>query len=181
MALAQQLVAVAEEPSGTDLILPATSELIAGIIAFAIVGLLVWRFGLPHIQKALDARQEAIVGKIEEAENIKQEAEQMRSDYEAQIASAKAEAAQIVEDARHQAETMKADIIARAQDEAAAVASKARADIEAEKASALAGMRDEVASLSVAMAQKVVGGTVDRNAQQALVEQYLNELGGVNN
>ena len=182
MLLAQELVAVSEEDaSGLDLILPATSELIAGIIAFAIVFFVIWRFALPQIQKALDDRQAAIVGKMEEAESTKQEAEKLRTDYEGQMSAAKAEAAQIIEDARHQAESMKADIVARAQDEAAAITEKARADIEAERASAIAGMRGEVANLSVEMAQKVVGGTVDRNAQQALVEQYLNELGGVNN
>jgi F-type H+-transporting ATPase subunit b len=181
MLLSQQLVAASEEASGTDLILPATSELVAGLIAFAIVGAIVWRFALPQIQKALDERQAAIVGKMEEAEATKQDAEKLRSDYEAQIAGAKSEAAQILEDARHQAESMKADIVARAQDDAAAIAERARTEIDSERASAMAGMRNEVANLSVEMAQKVVGGTVDRNAQQALVEQYLNELGGVNN
>jgi len=181
MLLSQQLVAASEEASGTDLILPAIPELIAGAIAFAIVGLIVWRFALPQIQKALDERQAAIVGKMQEAESTKQDAEKMRAEYESQIAGAKAEAAQILEDARHQAETMKSDIVARAQDDAAAVGERARADIDTERASALAGMRSEVASLSVDMAQKVVGGTVDRNAQQALVEQYLSELGGANN
>ncbi|MBT8200463.1 MAG: F0F1 ATP synthase subunit B [Acidimicrobiia bacterium] len=181
MLLSQQLIAASEEASGTDLILPATSELIGGLIAFTIVGLIVWRFALPQIQKALDERQAAIVGKMQDAEQTKQAAEKLKSDYEAQIAGAKSEAAQIVEQARHQAETMKADIVARAQDEAAAIADRAKADIEAQRASVISGMRSEVASLSVDMAQKVVAGTVDRGAQQALVEQYLSELGGVNN
>jgi len=41
IAAAIQIIAAEEEPEGIDLILPETKELIAGIIAFAIVFLFV--------------------------------------------------------------------------------------------------------------------------------------------
>ena len=56
------LAAEAEEPEGIDLVIPEMNELIAGIIAFSIVFLVVWRWGRPAINRALEARQDAITG-----------------------------------------------------------------------------------------------------------------------
>ena len=38
-------------------------------------------------------------------------------------------------------------------------------------------MRREVAGLSLDVAEKLVGRNLDRDAQQALVEQFIDELG----
>ena len=49
------LFAEAEESSsGLDLLLPATSELIAGIFAFGIVFFFVWKWALPALSETLD-------------------------------------------------------------------------------------------------------------------------------
>jgi F0F1-type ATP synthase membrane subunit b/b' len=39
-------------------------------------------------------------------------------------------------------------------------------------------MRREVAGLSIDVAEKLVGHTLDREGQQALVDQFIDELGG---
>ena len=49
-----------ESSSGLELLLPATSELVAGIFAFAIVFFFVWKWALPALDETLSARAEAI-------------------------------------------------------------------------------------------------------------------------
>ena len=62
------LFAEAEESSsGLELLLPATSELIAGIFAFGIVFFFVWKWALPALSETLDERSNAIEGQISEA------------------------------------------------------------------------------------------------------------------
>ena len=59
------LLAEAEESSsGIDLLLPATSELVAGIAAFAIVFFFIWKWALPALNETLESRASVIEGQI---------------------------------------------------------------------------------------------------------------------
>ncbi|MPZ51953.1 MAG: F0F1 ATP synthase subunit B [Acidimicrobiia bacterium] len=175
--LAVVLAAEAEEGgSGLDLLLPPIPELIGGIIAFGIVFLTVWRFAAPAFNKMLEDRQGAIGGKLEEAETIKAEAEQLRADYHADLKESRTRATEIVEQARSDAETLRADIVAKAETEAEEIRTRAREEAEAEKGRALADARREVANLSIDLAEKVVGESLDHETQMGLVNRYLSDL-----
>lgn len=177
---AEVLAQAEEEAEGIDLLLPESSELIAGIIAFLIIFAVVWKFALPALNKTLEARQEAIVGQIRDAENTKAEAESLLADYRSQVEGAQGEANGIIEEARVAAESIRTDIVSRADTEAASLLDRARSDVASEKDRAAAALRQDVANLSLDMAEKVVAGSLDRDAQAALVEQYLDDLGGLN-
>lgn len=165
-----------EAASGVSLVLPHTSELIAGIVAFLIVFFFVWRRALPAINRTLEARQQAITGQLTEAEQAKREAESLLADYQAQLAEAKAEGNRIIEGARVSAEQLKADIVARAEEEAAQILAKARDEAQNEKARALAEARREVGEISVGLAERIVGSSLDGKVQQDLIDRYLAEL-----
>ncbi len=168
----------ATEGSGVDLLIPTVPELVGGILAFAVVFFVMWKFAWPQMQELLDNRQKAIAGQIQEAEAIKAEAQSLLDDYRQQVAGAKSEANQIVEAARTQADTVKADLIAKAQTEAETIVGKAREDASNEKSRAMSEARQEVANLSIDLAEKVVGNSLDRAAQQSLVDSYLANLEG---
>ena len=168
-----------ETSEGIDLLLPESSELIAGIIAFVIIFGVVWKYALPQLKKTLEARQAAITGQLQAAEGAKQEAESLLNDYNQQLAGARTEADRIIEEARQTAESMKADMVAKAQTEADGIARRAQEESRAERERLSADLRSEVTSLSLDVAEKVVAGGIDRDAQQALVDTYIDELGGI--
>jgi F-type H+-transporting ATPase subunit b len=164
------------ESGGLSLVLPHPEELIAGILAFLIVFFFVWRKALPTINKTLEARQQAITGQLADAEESKREAESLLADYRAQLAEAKSEGNRIIEEARTAAEQLKSDVVARADEEAAQILAKARDEADAEKTRALAEARREVGEISVGLAEKIVGGSLDDKVQQDLIDRYLAEL-----
>ena len=166
----------AETSSNVSLVLPETNELIAGIVAFAIVFFFVWKWALPAINRTLEARQQAIVGRLEEAERAKSEAGTLLANYESQLSDARNRGNQIIEEARRTADQMKADILARAQTEGDALLAKARQEAATEKARALAEARQEVANMTIDLAEIVVEKNLDRSTQLALVESYIAEL-----
>jgi F-type H+-transporting ATPase subunit b len=166
----------AEESGGLDLLLPAMPELIAGVIAFAIVFFFVWRYAGPAFNRVLEQRQAAISGQIAEAERAKSEAETLLADYKAQLAEAKADGNKIIEEARGTGDQMRADIVAKAEADASKIIAKAREEAGAEKARALADARVQVGEMSVDLAGKIVGETLDAKAHQQLVDRYLAEL-----
>lgn len=170
------ILAAEEEASGTDLLLPVTEELIAGIIAFAIVFFFVWKFAGPALNETLENRQKAIKGELDAAEKTKAEAATLLDDYKNQLKGARGDANRIVEEARDTAEGTRAGILAKADTEAAEILNKARAEAATEKERALQEARSEVASFSLDLAEKVVGESLDRDAQRGLVDSYIADL-----
>lgn len=162
--------------SNVSLVLPETNELIAGIVAFAIVFFFVWKWALPAINRTLETRQQAIVGRMEEAEKAKVEAEALRAKYESQISEARNQGNQIIEESRRTADQLKTDLMARAQGEADTLLAKARQEASAEKARALAEARQEVANMTIDLAEMVVEKSLDRATQLSLVESYIADL-----
>lgn len=178
--LAQEVEPISEEASsGAALLLPAPEELIAGVIAFAIIFAVVWKFALPALQATLEKRQDAVRTDLEAAEKAKLEAESLLVDYRAQVAGAKGEASDIVSEARDAGEAVKADIIARAETEAEQMKARAGEEIVSDRERAATDLRRQVAELSIDVAEKVVGSSLDDDAQRDLVDRYIDELGGV--
>lgn len=176
------LILAAEEgeaSSGLDLLIPSPEETIAGIIAFSIVFFFVWKWAIPAYNATLAARQAEIDAEVESAEKAKLEAETLLSDYREQMAGAKAEADQIVSDARDAGEAVKADIVARAEAEADQIKARANDEIAAERERVSGDIRRQVADLSMDVAERVVGESIDADRQRQLVDRYIDDLGGV--
>ena len=168
-----------EESSGIDLLLPETSELIAGILAFVIIFVFVWKWALPAVSKMLAARRDAITGQLSEAEKTKVEAEELLADYNKQLADARGEGNRIVDEARQSAEAVRAEIVERAEADAQGITRKAREEAAAEKQRAAAEVRTQVADLSLELAQMVVAGSVDEQTQKNLVDRYIDDIPGL--
>ena len=73
---------------------------------------------------------------------------------------------------------MKADIVAKAETEAEGVKARAEEEIVAERDRAGASIKREVADLSLAVAETVVGSSMDAGPERALVDRYIDEWGG---
>ncbi len=171
------VLAVTEgEGSAADLLLPAWPELIAGVVAFALVFFFVRLWVWPAMTKMMDGRQAAIVGQMEAAERAKGEAESLLADYRAQLAEARNEANRILEEARASAEQIKADVLAKAQGDADQIRAKAREEAAGEMSRALSEAKNQVGEISVDLAGKIVGESLDSAAHKALIDRYLADL-----
>jgi F-type H+-transporting ATPase subunit b len=164
------------EGSAAELLLPAWPELVAGIIAFSIVFFFVWKWVWPSLNKTIEARQAAIAGELTAAEVAKKEAESLLTDYRSQLAGAKTDANRVIEEARQQAEQLKTDVLAKAEADADQIRTKARDEASGEKARALAEAKSQVGYISVDLAGKIVGESLDENAHRALIDRYLADL-----
>jgi F-type H+-transporting ATPase subunit b len=179
--LAQALVLAveaAEEVKAKNPIVPETKEIVWAAIAFVLVfSLLAWK-AWPAIKKGLQDREDKIRGDLEHAESVRQEAEQERRDYQAQLADARNEAGRIIEEARESAEQVRKDLIARAEADAAAIRAKAADDARAAADRALADVQVQVGDISIELAERIVQHNLDRATQIQLIENYINEVGG---
>lgn len=158
-------------------ILPATDELIWGIISFAVLAFLLWKFALPPLRQAMHDRTERIRQSVDAAESARAQAQSVLDDYQRQLADARSEAGRIIEEARQTADAMRRDLQTRAEAEIGELRRRAAADVEAAKAQAIADLQAEVSALAIGAAEVVVQRNLDRETNAALVENYIRTVG----
>jgi F-type H+-transporting ATPase subunit b len=157
-------------------ILPEPNEILWGGLAFLIVFIVLSKFAFPALRKTMNARTEKIAGDLAAAEKAKLDAETLLGDYRAQLAQAKTESNKILEETRQNAEAVRKDLLSRAEADANAVRVKATEDINAQAERVKADLRVHVKTLSIELAEKVVGQNLDKGTNEALVDRYIAEL-----
>ncbi len=161
----------------TNPLVPSVTELIVGAIAFFIVFGALWKVLLPRITTTLEARTDAIEGGLKRAEEAQVEANRVLEQYRAQLAEARHEAARLREEAREQGARMKADLRAEGEAQKRQLIESAQAEIEADRQQAFTSLRAEIGALSVQLASKIVGESLEDEARQRrIVDRFLEEL-----
>lgn len=161
-------------------VVPHVGELVAVAIFFFTLFVIVSKLVLPKLNATLAAREAALSGQLTQAETTRAEADTVLSEYRAKLADAQSEANRIIEEGRRSAESIVAEARTRAEAEAQALVSRAQADIQAERDRALGALRSELAGLSIDLASRVVGRSLDSEAQRQLVDGYIDQLTSTN-
>jgi len=158
-------------------VLPHMGELIFGLIAIAILYVIVQKKVVPNLEKAYADRTAAIEGGMHKAEEAQQQAQAALEQYKAQLAEARAEASRIRQEAQEQGAAIIVDLRATAQTEANRIAEAAHKQIEAERQQAVVSLRAEVGRLSTELASRIVGESLhDETRQKGIVDRFLAEL-----
>ena len=160
-----------------DPLVPHTSEIIVGFIAFSLLYLVLRKAVVPKFEKAFSDRTNAIQGGIERAEQAQLEAQRALAQYNEQLSSAREEAQTLREEARVQGAAIVDELRAKAQEEASRITAAAHASIEAERQQAVTSLRNEVGALAVELASKIVGEALEDQARQSrIVDRFLDDL-----
>ncbi|TCZ69368.1 ATP synthase F0 subunit B [Paenibacillus albiflavus] len=154
-------------------------DAIIAIVGFGILYFLLHRYALGPLMGMMEKRRELITNQIESAQKDRQDAAAFIAEQKEALANVKKEAFEIVESAKANASRQAEEIIEKSRAEADRIKADALRDIESEKNKAIAALHAEVGSLSVAIAAKIIEKQVDEQSQQALVAEYLKEVGGV--
>jgi F-type H+-transporting ATPase subunit b len=170
-------LAIAPVPLASSNFLVPNGTFWAEIIAFAIIVFLLARYVIPPINRAMTARQEAIRTEFAELEEARDSARRTEEEYKSQLADARHEAAKIREEAREQGASIITEMREQAQEEAERILTHGRAQMAAERQQAVASLRSEVGALATALAERIVGESLqddDRSAR--VVDRFLADL-----
>lgn len=180
--LAMPAYAFAEESSNkADILIPKMAEFVPALIAFLIIWIVLAKFAWPQILAMMDERGKRIQESLDEAEATKQKAISSRKEYDELVTDARRKSADIILEARKDAEGERARIIEAAHKEAEDIIAKAHANAEAERNAIYAAATTSIADLSVSVASKIVGQTLSSDDEQrALIERYIKEAGSLN-
>ena len=160
-------------------LLPAPADLFWSTVVFVILLAFFWFKVLPNFKKTLDARTEAIEGRLAEAERISAEAAKQTADMAAAQENTRAEASAIREAARAEGVAILAELKEQANAEAARITATAKTQIEAERQAALVSLRAEVGTLAIDLASRVVGASLKNDkVASGVVDEFLADLEG---
>jgi len=151
--------------------------LIAQLINFGLVVLILSRLLYRPVLNALNARTARIQESIENAEQVKQQLSRAQQDYEAQIARARQEAAQILAQANERAQVQAREVIANAQAEAERIRAEANAQAQQEREQLLRGLQGQLATLVTQTASTVIGQELRADGHDRLIQQSIADLG----
>ncbi len=146
-------------------------------VSFAILFVILWRWGWPAIMKGVSDRADLIDKGVEYAQSAKQQLDHAREEADKYIAEARRQQAEML----READKMKTQIIeearAAAQSEAKKVMVSAKQSIEQERKAAQEQFRNEVSTFALDIAQKVVRNQMkEEKAQEKLVNSLLDEI-----
>ena len=169
-------VALAESPTGADLLLPKPAEFIPALIAFLVIWLIMAKLAWPSILGMMEKRQQKIQDDLDSAEKSKAKAAAEAQSYEDKLVEANHKAEEIISAAKKEAEEERSQILAKAQHEASDIIAKAHGAVDSERRKATIELSSSVVDLSVEIASKIIGNDLTEDQQRRLAEKYLAEV-----
>jgi len=162
-------------PEPTALLLDAPGWIALAIIV--VIAVILWKRVPAAIGKALDRKIGVIKQQLDEAAQLRAEAEALRAEYQRKSAAADAERETMLDRARHEAEA----IVTQAKEDTAALIERrsrmAEEKIAAVERQAVEEVRARAASAATAAAARLISEEVDASADRSLVDRTIQDLG----
>jgi len=147
--------------------------LLTQIINFLLLVFLLYKFAYQPVLNMLAERRRRIEEGLKAAELAREEAARQRAELEKQLEEERRKAQERIAEATRQTEKLREQILAEARAEAERIIAEAREQAQQERERILQEARRQIAELSLVVAQKVVGETLDEQKQHQLIEKFL--------
>jgi F-type H+-transporting ATPase subunit b len=146
------------------------------LIVFGLLCAVLYWFAWPKISEGLDRREAAITAARDEAVRVRHEAEEIRAKLQAEFSGAHDQIRAMLDEARRDAEVLRAKEREAGQREAAAERDRAKREIETAKDTALQEIYQRSVQLAALMSEKAIRRKMTLDDQNRLVEESLAEL-----
>jgi len=154
------------------------AEFWVAVAFFIFVALLIYLKVPGQLAKTLDDRAEAIRKDLDAARKLREEAQDLLADYQAKHRQAETEAQAIIEEARREAEALKAEGDKALQESLARRTRIAEEKIARAEAQAVAEVRAIAVEAATAAAERIVKDKVGTGLGSTIVDQSIRDLRG---
>ncbi|MFT5429798.1 MAG: F-type H+-transporting ATPase subunit b [Myxococcota bacterium] len=139
------------------------------------VGFLVWKLKGP-LAAFLTGRRDRMTKDIQEARQMREEAEAKLAEYDKRLGSLESEIQGILDDARAQGETERERIVAEATQAAERLRTEAKTRIEQETRKLQLELRRKMVDLSVEVAERIITEKITDTHRRRMVTEYIGDL-----
>ncbi len=150
--------------------------LLLWIIAFIVLYVLLTRFIYDPLVNMLNERRDRIAKGLEDAAAAARARENAEAEAEKILAQARAEAQKVIDEARGRGEEVAESIESEARQVAAKIQFDAQTDATVARDQLLGDLREQVLNISVAVASRILGESINQNKQKALVDSFIADL-----
>jgi F-type H+-transporting ATPase subunit b len=159
-----------------NLLTPVKGLIIWTIVSFAVLVLLLSKVAWNPLIAALKEREDGIRKAINDASSAKTSAEQLKAQYEQDLAKAQDKAADLISQAQAESQKMREQMLKDAEAEAHRLIEQTKRQLEEEKSKLSRELRQEVAGLSIRVAEKLMRHSINAKDQDALVQGFIKDL-----
>ncbi len=163
----------------TDFLSVNLTTIIATWLNLLILTLVLKHFLFDRVNKVMEDRKNEVAQTYKDADEAKENAKKLESEYAERISGAKEESAQIIQAATKKAQLHSDEIISDAKREAKGITEQARAEIEREKKIAVNQIKDDITDIAFSAAQAVIEKDLNTKDNERLIEQFIDNVGEV--
>jgi F-type H+-transporting ATPase subunit b len=146
-------------------------------ISLIILIALLKKFAFGPILGVIDDRRLEVTRQMDQMDADRQAMEAARLDYQQRLANIEAEARERIQAAVKEAQQLREQIITESRTQGEGLLRRAQEEIQREKQKALVELRTEVAELAVGAATKILGRSIDAQAQRDLIGGVIQDVG----
>ena len=162
---------------GNSILLPKAYDIVWSLVVFLVIFLLFWKFVLPKFQEVLAEREDKIKGGIERAETAQAQAKAALEKNNAQLAEARAEAAEIREAARQKGKEIEAEARVKAEEESRRIVESGEKQLLASREQVVAELRNELGQNSINLAEELLGAELSDSPRRSnTIDNFLSQL-----
>jgi len=160
-----------------QLVTPGIGLMFWMLVSFGLVLFVLGKYAWKPIMKGIHQREDSIEKALEAANDAKKEMLKLKAGNEQLLRDAKDERDALMRDARKVKEAILDEAREKANEEAARIMENARENIQFEKMAAINELKNQIATISIEIAEKVIGKELEnKKAQQELTEKLLKEV-----
>jgi F-type H+-transporting ATPase subunit b len=153
------------------------AEFIGELIAFVVVGFVLWRYVVPPVRTIMRNQQETIHKQVENAEQAHERVQAAELKLQEAVAEARTEAAKIRDTARADAQRIVEEMRAHAEREVERIRQRGVEDLETQRLQMIRELRLRIGELTVSTATELVTQHLSDNRRRAsTVDRLLDEL-----
>lgn len=143
------------------------------LITFAVLK----HFLFKPVKQMIDDRQQEIDTMYADAAAAQQKAAALEEEYQAHLQSIKQEQENLLREAAVRAQKREEEIVNAARAEAQALRTAAEADVAQERKKAVNDLKNEIGGIAVEIASKVVKREINKADHQALIDEFIRNVG----
>ena len=151
-------------------------QIAISLLNLLILFLIIRKFLFKPVKKMIADREAKVSSILDDAQNIKKEAEADKAGWEARMKTADDEANSIIRQAKIKADRRSERILNDAKDHASEIVRQAKYDAELERIKAEDGIRHEIIDLSSVLTRKMLRREINDEDQKELIDEFISEI-----
>lgn len=148
--------------------------IIAQVFNFGIVFVVLYIYAIKPLSKLMKERGDKIEQGINDAKKNAEILNNTKTEYEQALSVARKEADKIFQEGKKEAELKKNLMLEKAKEEVAVMIENGKKNLENEKIKMVAEAREEITSLSVKIAEKILGTKIDASFDEKTMQELKN-------